>query len=81
MIDENCLRKASTLGLMSHLGVAAGFVVDEAIEKLKLGKLAINLLDETRLRLYFVGLGGMLDKLLSFEQIRANILSTYNGFR
>ena len=81
MIDKNRSRKASTLGLMSHLDVAAGFVVDEAIEKLKLGKLAINLLDETRLWVYFIGLGGVLDELLSFEQIRANILSTYNGFR
>ena len=81
MIDENRLRKASTLVLMSQLGVAAGFVVDDAIEKLKSGKLAINLPDETRLRVYFIGLGGMLDKLLSFEQIRANILLTYNGSR
>ena len=69
------------LGLMSHLGVAAGFVVDDAIEKLKSGKLAINLPDETRLWVYFIGLGGMLDKLLSFEQIRANMLSTHNGSR
>ena len=81
MIDKARLEKATTLALQPHLGVAAEFVAQDAIALMQTAKSDSTLNDQARERIFFIGLGGMLDKTIPFEQIRAHIFKVYRNSR
>ena len=81
MINEARLEKATALVLTPHLGVAAEFIAEDAIALLRSAKPDQNLNDQAKERVFFIGLGGMLEKTLPFEQIRAHILKVYQDSR
>lgn len=81
MIDEALLEKATIAVLRSYLGVAAEFVAQDAIEQLRAGKQDSHLPDWARLSIFFIGLSGLLEKTLPFQQIRDQILKVYDGSR
>jgi len=77
MIDEARLRKATADALVSHMGVAAEFVAEDAVGQLTSAKAYDNLPDDARLRVFFIGLSGLIDKTLSLDSIRKQILKNY----
>ncbi len=81
MIDEARLRKATADALMPHMGVAAEFVAEDAVEQFSSAKAYDKLPDEARLRVFFIGLAGLIDKTLSADNIRQQILKNYGGPR
>ena len=79
MIDEARLQKATTYVLRLHLGVAAEFVAQDAMQLLRSAITNAEPTDEARLHIFFTGLNGFLDKTLPARQIREQILKAYSG--
>lgn len=77
MINEARLEEATALVLAPHLGVAAEFIAEDAITLLRSAKPNQNLNDQAKERVFFIGLGGLLEKTLPFEKIRVQILKAY----
>lgn len=78
MIDELRLLQATSRALKPHLGVAAEFVAEDALAAFRSGRLSAQSTVEASLQVYFIGLGGLLEKTLPFERIRDQIVKTYD---
>ncbi len=77
MIDERKLTKCATTVLTEHLGVAAEFVVDDALNAVRASSTSGDMPDAVFLDSWFITLGGMLPPSVPLDSVRRQITRLY----
>jgi hypothetical protein len=77
VIDQNKLSASATKALIEYLGVAAEFVVDDALRVVSASSSQGNLPDELFIRSFFIALGGMLPSSVPFDAVKREIAARY----
>ncbi len=79
MIDEIKLAKGATKALVEHVGVAAEFVVGDALRQLRAAPTYRRLSDAADLGSFFAKLRGLVPADVPFEAVRRDIVKHYEG--
>jgi hypothetical protein len=77
VIDQGRLAACATKALIEYLGVAAEFVVEDALHAASATSVQRTLPDELFLRSFFITLGGMLPPSVPFDLVKRDIFTRY----